>query len=93
MADHTSGETHMIDTRKLLEALSKAPESQADPSVIERCDILLARGFTAADIKSLLDDIAHCALASDVFMYALDQVWVETLRAEQRNVDATGGAS
>jgi len=56
---------------EILERLSKAPDSQIDASIAER----LPGVSTAAEMKQILDECAHGALASDFAMQAMDMVW------------------
>ena len=69
----------------ILENLITAPDSQLDKNIRDRIEILIARGYNAEDIKSLLDDCAYCALASSFVMIILDAIWQE-LKKEGLNV-------
>lgn len=45
----------------ILENLITAPDSQLDKNIRDRIEILIARGYNAEDIKSILDVCAYCA--------------------------------
>jgi len=69
----------------ILENLITAPDSQLDKNIRDRIEILIARGYNAEDIKSILDVCAYCALASSFVMIILDAIWQE-LKKEGLNV-------
>ena len=68
--------------KKVLEMLSDASDSQLDPIVCNRLKMLLAVGYTANDIKQVLDDCAYQALASDFVMAVLDTIWQDLKKQE-----------
>lgn len=64
-----------------LKELSNAPADQIDPSIIPRFENVQS----AADMKAILDECAHSALASDFAMQAMDLVWRLMIKEEQSN--------
>ncbi len=70
--------------KPLLAKLATAPASQADPVVTEACARMARDGYTADEVKALLDQIAHAALASEFFIVALDIVYRAALAGEEQ---------
>ena len=64
-----------------LKELSNAPAGEIDPSITPRFENVQS----AADMKSILDDCARYALASDFAMQAMDIVWQMMLKEERSN--------
>lgn len=64
----------------LLDALTLAPDTQIDHTIIPRLKAVKAASTEARPdlMKAILDDCAHAALASDFAMVALDHVWQAT---------------
>jgi hypothetical protein len=70
----------------IMMTLSKAPPSQIDPSITPKLREMVEKGFTADDVKAVLDEIVHGGLASGFAVSTLDAVWKETLKAEGRPI-------
>jgi hypothetical protein len=69
--------------KDIMVLLSEAPDTQVDPSVTKTCRELSQREYTAAEVKTLLDEIVHSSLASDFFVSALNAVWNMKLKEEE----------
>jgi len=68
--------------REVLEKLTEASDDQLDAVVCNRLKILLEVGYTADDIKQVLDDCAYGALASGFVMKVLDVIWQDLKKQE-----------
>jgi hypothetical protein len=67
-----------LERRKaMLAGFHRAPESQLDPTICARIAALPDGPEARAMLKTILDDCAYAALASDFVMMALDIVWRE----------------
>lgn len=70
--------------KDILLKLSGGPESHIDPLFAERIGKIAETDFTAEDIKKLLDDGAYYSLCSDFVMTALDIIWKEKLKEQEK---------
>ena len=68
--------------REVLQKLTEASDDQLDAVVCNRLKILLEVGYTASDIKQVLDDCAYSALASTFVMKVLDVIWHDLKKQE-----------
>ena len=68
--------------RKVLEMLSEASDTQLDAVACNRIKILLEVGYTADNIKQLLDDCVYAALASGFVINVLDTIWQDLKKQE-----------
>lgn len=67
----------MSSIDKLLQTLSEAPETQIDAQITKRIKGLVGGNdeLVQAELKTILDDCAFGALASDFAMNVLDGAW------------------
>lgn len=67
----------MSSIDKLLQTLSEAPDGHIDVRIAARIKGLVGGNdeLVRAELKTILDDCAHGALASDFAMNVLDGAW------------------
>lgn len=68
--------------KTILEKLAEGSSDQIDPSVSRKLKVLAKDGFTAADLKSVLDEIVRDSSASGFVIQVLDGVWREAVERE-----------
>lgn len=71
-----------------LQLLATGPSTQVDPHVKQSLELLaLDHNLTAAKLLKVLDQCVEGALASDFVVSALDMLWKQHLKAENKTVD------
>ena len=83
----TEGFNNALFAREILTNLAaykngSDPHGMMDQSVVDKIKALLeAPAITAADVKTLLDEIVHGALATDAVVQILDLAWKSLLKS------------
>jgi hypothetical protein len=68
--------------KETLIRLSQAPATQIDPVFAARLAQVARTGYSATDMKYLLDMARSHSLCNDAALRVLEQAWVERLREE-----------